>query len=209
MRAASRPHQVRARDDQGQRQPAPGVRAGQLTGRLKRAEHLGAVPGQVGAGKFGPDPAGQQPVPAQREHPLSSAGVHGLAVRRDRPGLPAVRGPATQVARSPATQVARSPATQVARSPAQQIVGEHRAEEGDVDQPAPEFLRDEGDFHSGGPVGPERSPAGRGDRLVQPRDAVGVVQIMDGAGPEIAGQPGGRVAQFLLLRFQTRVHNSP
>ena len=193
VRAASRPHQVRARDDQGQRQPAPGVRAGQLTGRLKRAEHLGAVPGQVGAGKFGPDPAGQQPVPAQREHPLSSAGVHGLAVRRDRPGLPAVRGPATQVA----------------RSPAQQIVGEHRAEEGDVDQPAPEFLRDEGDFHSGGPVGPERSPAGRGDRLVQPRDAVGVVQIMDGAGPEIAGQPGGRVAQFLLLRFQTRVHNSP
>jgi hypothetical protein len=115
--------------------------------------------------------------------------------------LPAVCGPATQVARSPATQVARGTA--------QQIVGEHRPEEGDVDQPAPEFLGDEGDFHRGGAVGPQRSPAGRGDRLVQPCDAVRVVQVVDGAGPEITGQPGGRVAQFLLLSRETRVHSSP
>jgi hypothetical protein len=183
VRTASRPHQVRRRDDQGQRQPAPGVRTGQLAGRLERAEDFGAAPGQVGAGEFGPDPAGQQPVPAQREHPLSSVGVHGFAVHGDRPGLAAAGGAALRMASAASAQ----------------IVGQHRAEEGDIDQPTPEFLGDEGDLHRGGPVGPQRSPAGRGDRLLQPRDAVGVAQVVDGAGAEVTGQPGGRVTQLPLL----------
>ena len=92
MRAAGRPQQVRGGDDQGQRPPAGGVRAGQLAGRLERAGDLGAAPGQVGRlARPAPSPAGQQQVPVQDQGPADSPGVYGRAVHRRSSSQTAVR----------------------------------------------------------------------------------------------------------------------
>ena len=171
VRAAGRAQQVRGGDDQGQRPPPGGVRAGQLAGRLERAGHLGADPGQVAPGPDRPGPAGQQPVPVQDQGPVDSPGVRRHAVHRDAgPGPPSA-------------------------APAAQVAGEHGPEEGDVDQVAAELLGDDGDLHAGGPVGAHGAPAGRGHRLLQPRDPAVVGQVVHRAGPEVGGQAGGRVAE--------------
>ena len=143
--------------------------AGQLAGHLQRADHLGADPGPVGAGELGPGPGGQDLAVPHGEDPLD-AGVDGLGPHRDRPRLGVPGGARPQIA------------------------GQDGPEEGHGDQSARELLGDERDLHAGRPVGAQRPPAGRGHRLLQPRDTVRVGQVADGAGPEITGQPRGRVA---------------
>jgi hypothetical protein len=74
-----------------------------------------------------------------------------------------------------------------------QIVGQHRTEKRRVDQPAPEFLSDDGYFDARGPVGAQRSPACHLNLLVQTRNSIIVGEILNRSGSEIVGQLGGCV----------------
>ena len=181
LRAARRAELLGRRDDNRQCLPADRVRDRDLPGRAQLPADRRDVPGEVGPNGGRAQRSRQQPGAVQDERRRQAAGVH------------------------------RPPHGYRQRRTGQrpQRVREGRTEERHVHQAPRQLGRDQRDLHAAGPVGAQRPPAGRGDRLLQPPHPVGLGQVEDRVRAKVVGQLRRRGLELRLLSRQARVHRAP
>ena len=173
LRAARRAELLGRRDDDRQRLPADRVRDRDLPRRAQLPADRRDVPGEVGANGGRAQRSGQQPRAVQDERRRHAAGVH--------------RPPHGYRQRHAGYRQGRAGYRQRRTGQRPQRVRERRTEERHVHQAPRQLGGDQRDLHAAGPVGAQRPPAGRGDRLLQPPHPVGLGQVEDRVRAEVVG----------------------
>ena len=159
----------------------------------------------------------RQPAPAARQiaggpsarsaqpgsgRPARARPLGGHTVVRQRQSAPY---PRASIARSPPRWSPRDRSRRRRR----QVVGEHRAEERDVDQAAPELLGDDGHLDAGGAVGPQRSPARRSICLSSRAIRSSSSRSCTDPGPRSSASLAAASRSCRCSAGQTYIHSAP